>query len=311
MREFGAPFSTEEETRVQQIEEKGQALATPDLLFATPIEVQGRSVAWIDAKNFYGSSLPGMVSSIQAQVDKYATIWGSGMIVFSLGCAQSLQGDIKEAAMVGYDELAAGIRKHSALKGKRARDTSVGEKDKLGSPCGPRKKNRTTKLDGLPLRRSPRLNGIEPSPCGDSTTLTASCEQTTSLDDTNTKKNGHQKKKRKIKSVLEKGDEKDAIKKVEDKALCVENLSAGVDSQPGPSLLSLMKPKMGTSHIRYRCLPAEQPADVIYTGDKGEEGFEDAKAQRIKAKKALKNKRRNLCAKAAKKRLQAAAACLL
>jgi hypothetical protein len=81
-----APFQIEDEIRAEQMATKGVVIASPDLLFAEPIRVGGALVAWVDAKNFYGSGLDSMAWDIQKQVDKYADIWGPGMIVFALGC---------------------------------------------------------------------------------------------------------------------------------------------------------------------------------------------------------------------------------
>jgi len=110
LRRFGQPFTTEAELRAKQVAEAGEAWATPDLLFDEPIVVSGSTVAWVDAKNFYGSSLGTMRAQVQAQADKYADRWGPGMIVFALGFAQALQEDLTRVIVVGFKELQEAVQ---------------------------------------------------------------------------------------------------------------------------------------------------------------------------------------------------------
>lgn len=65
LRLIGRPFATEAEVRAKQVAEAGEAWATPDLLFEEPIRVSGVPVAWVDAKNFFGSSLQTMQQNVQ------------------------------------------------------------------------------------------------------------------------------------------------------------------------------------------------------------------------------------------------------
>ena len=66
--------------------------ATPDLLFESPITINGQEVFWIDAKDYFGTSLPGVqTKSMLKQVERYRTSFGPGALVFSLGCAEDIR----------------------------------------------------------------------------------------------------------------------------------------------------------------------------------------------------------------------------
>lgn len=78
---LGLPHWTEEDLRLD-----GEVL-TPDFLLKEPAELRGRSVAWVDAKNYayYGNrlTLPGL----KKQARKYTAAFGPGAMVFAGGHA--------------------------------------------------------------------------------------------------------------------------------------------------------------------------------------------------------------------------------
>ena len=78
---LGAPHQTEEDLRA------AGAPITPDFLLSGPIEICGRRVSWLDAKNYlyYGNrlTLPGL----KKQAQKYTAAFGPGAMVFAGGVA--------------------------------------------------------------------------------------------------------------------------------------------------------------------------------------------------------------------------------
>lgn len=88
LRARGVVFETEDDLRKsapRQGPEPGLPLLTPDFLFREPILIDGRRVAWLDAKNYplYESKL--VAASLAKQAAKYTARFGPGAMVFSGG----------------------------------------------------------------------------------------------------------------------------------------------------------------------------------------------------------------------------------
>jgi hypothetical protein len=83
-------FIRQSEVAAQQMQKFGQAVATPDILFEQPIEINGQCTNWIDAKNFYGADLSMLKKRSIKQMDRYVKRWGAGAVVFSKGHCQAL-----------------------------------------------------------------------------------------------------------------------------------------------------------------------------------------------------------------------------
>jgi Mor family transcriptional regulator len=97
-------YKTQEELVEIQTAKYGKPISTPDFLIETDLVINGKSVKWIDAKNFYGSSVPFVQQNIERQVEKYLKNYGSGALVFSLGYSSEL--DVgKDILLLGYDDL--------------------------------------------------------------------------------------------------------------------------------------------------------------------------------------------------------------
>lgn len=77
-------FFTEEELIAQN------SKLTPDILLKHPITINSKQIHWLDAKNFYGATVPYMVKSLKKQAAKYNKAFGSGGFVFSLGFTDEL-----------------------------------------------------------------------------------------------------------------------------------------------------------------------------------------------------------------------------
>ena len=69
---------------------RGSSL-TPDFLFSPSVMIRGRSINWIDAKNFYGTKKGFLFKKIKKQVKRYTDAFGEGAIVFSLGCSEEVK----------------------------------------------------------------------------------------------------------------------------------------------------------------------------------------------------------------------------
>jgi hypothetical protein len=52
--------------------------------------INGRSLAWLDCKAFYGSSIPFNVKKMRKQTKKYIDHWGHGGVLFLQGYSEAL-----------------------------------------------------------------------------------------------------------------------------------------------------------------------------------------------------------------------------
>lgn len=84
-------FRTQEELSEEQIKKHGKAINTPDFLLMDDVKLNGHSIRWIDAKNFFGSNSWHTKESIKRQTRKYIDRWGKGAIIFSLGYSAQLK----------------------------------------------------------------------------------------------------------------------------------------------------------------------------------------------------------------------------
>lgn len=79
------PIITEAELVDQQIEKYGRALFTPDILFKTPITINGVSIHWIDYKDYMGCPDSILYDSNVKQSAKYNAIFGNGALMYHYG----------------------------------------------------------------------------------------------------------------------------------------------------------------------------------------------------------------------------------
>ena len=79
-------FVTQNELSKEQESEFGKAVLTPDFLLLDNVEVNGEPINWIDAKAYYGAYIPYQVSKMAKQMSRYIEHWGSGAVIFGLGC---------------------------------------------------------------------------------------------------------------------------------------------------------------------------------------------------------------------------------
>lgn len=87
-------FRTEEEQR-SMAKESDALISTPDILFSSPIQVFGRTVHWIDAKNSFISpecSAAKIIQDLLAQTQRYKNEHGCGAILWTkCGFSESIQ----------------------------------------------------------------------------------------------------------------------------------------------------------------------------------------------------------------------------
>ena len=92
----GARFYTEEDLR------KSGSRLTPDFLLKSPITVDGRSIHWMDAKNYIYYGNPLTLRGLVKQARKYTAAFGQGAMVFSGGVAEGAP-PLGGALLVGAD----------------------------------------------------------------------------------------------------------------------------------------------------------------------------------------------------------------
>jgi hypothetical protein len=80
---------TQQKQRILAARESGSPLeirATPDVLFHEPTEINGAVCHWIEYKNMFGfKQNPFVHSKIEQQCRRYASLFGTGIIVYRLG----------------------------------------------------------------------------------------------------------------------------------------------------------------------------------------------------------------------------------
>lgn len=106
LRTEGVPFQTEEDLRAfysKGDQAGGDNQATPDIVLDASIVVNGQSVRWLDAKNFFGAagydhrSL--FYKNARRQAERYKQIWGPGALVYGLGFCDDLQHQLRNCAL--------------------------------------------------------------------------------------------------------------------------------------------------------------------------------------------------------------------
>jgi hypothetical protein len=80
---------TQQKQRILAAKESGsplKLLATPDILFDEPTEINGAACHWIEYKNMFGfKQNPFVQQKIKQQCRRYASLFGAGIIIYRLG----------------------------------------------------------------------------------------------------------------------------------------------------------------------------------------------------------------------------------
>lgn len=88
--EQGVRLRRQPEMVKEQKKDLGRPVRTPDLLFLDHVEINGKPVAWIDAKHFYGADVDFQRKKMAKQMARYIEEWGSGAVVYRHGFSQNL-----------------------------------------------------------------------------------------------------------------------------------------------------------------------------------------------------------------------------
>jgi hypothetical protein len=98
-------FKTEAEIR-----QAAHRVPTPDVLFTTPVEINGQAVNWLDCKMYYGcallagnSRLP--VGKLRETEEKFVRHYGPGGFVFGQGFCADLQRHVPNAILLDASPL--------------------------------------------------------------------------------------------------------------------------------------------------------------------------------------------------------------
>ena len=79
----GVSLYREAELKAKQRRAFGAPVLTPDLLLRSAVTINGAPVAWVDAKNTYGSSYS--IVDDRKQLRRYTAEWGPGAVVYAAG----------------------------------------------------------------------------------------------------------------------------------------------------------------------------------------------------------------------------------
>ena len=88
--EKGVRFRIQKEMVDEQMKEHGRPVRTPDLLLLDHVTINGKPIAWIDAKHYYGASVDFQRRKTTKQMKRYIEEWGMGAIVFRHGFSEKL-----------------------------------------------------------------------------------------------------------------------------------------------------------------------------------------------------------------------------
>jgi hypothetical protein len=76
---------------------------TPDFLFSSGLKIKGKTINWIDVKNFYGSANNFTLSRLKKQAAKYYNAFGNGCFVFRFNYSEDLK--IEDCLLFDYKEF--------------------------------------------------------------------------------------------------------------------------------------------------------------------------------------------------------------
>jgi hypothetical protein len=87
--DLGIELKTEEEQVKERIE--GQKLNTPDILFISPVTLNGQRIHWIEFKNNYCSGTGIIFKNQKAQLIRYHNAFGPGTVFYQMGVSENIQ----------------------------------------------------------------------------------------------------------------------------------------------------------------------------------------------------------------------------
>jgi hypothetical protein len=90
IRGLGIAIKTQDDLIAEQIEQYGQCISTPDILFIDDVIINGNSVKWLDYKNYIGTPVQLTMKKMRKQVAKYNAYWGPGAMCFRRSYIETL-----------------------------------------------------------------------------------------------------------------------------------------------------------------------------------------------------------------------------
>jgi len=104
-------FKTQNMLADEQQKMYGKSIITPDfLLLNSNFCLNGMRVNWIDAKNYYLTCTAFSKKKIQKQIEKYINVFGTGVIIMSLGRCENIF--FKDVTVISYDDFVKGVSKY-------------------------------------------------------------------------------------------------------------------------------------------------------------------------------------------------------
>lgn len=94
----GLSMKTQSDLVAEQVAEYGRAILTPDILFLSPVTINGIRVNWIDFKDYTGTPSGVLYNSNVRQAEKYAVKWGPGAMMYRQNYVSGM--DLYPAAVV-------------------------------------------------------------------------------------------------------------------------------------------------------------------------------------------------------------------
>lgn len=97
---LGIKYITQEDLAIKQKKEDGIVSNTPDFYLTEVILINDVKINWIEVKNFFGSDTHFIYRHIQEQITRYYDKWGSGCLVFCMGCTDKLAAKLKKSRSI-------------------------------------------------------------------------------------------------------------------------------------------------------------------------------------------------------------------
>ena len=133
LRGCGVQFETQEQLIATQVEELGRAVATPDFRILSSqqkltvaaaaaqtrqppqLMINGRTLHWLEAKNFYGCGVRMLQKAVARQSGRYVDRFGDGALVFRGGFSSKIAAGVASGVhVIGIEELTSALQRWQA-----------------------------------------------------------------------------------------------------------------------------------------------------------------------------------------------------
>jgi len=86
----GIRVVSQKELEKEQKKDFGTPVVTPDFLFLDHLLINGKRVAWMDCKAYYGADVGFSVKNLKKQIKRYIDHWGSGAVLYLHSFSENL-----------------------------------------------------------------------------------------------------------------------------------------------------------------------------------------------------------------------------